>query len=74
MLAVLCSLSLVVGLIASFAPVFIFNNFSEYKKIIRTIIQLLVNEDYTPREIFNILRFNDVEICEVEVIQKIQVL
>ena len=59
MLAIILILSLVVGLIASFAPVFVFNNFSEYKKEIRGLIQLLVNKDYSPEEVFNILSFYD---------------
>ena len=59
MLAIILILSSVVGLIASFAPVIAFNNFSEYKKEIRGLIQLLVNKDYSPEEVFNILSFYD---------------
>lgn len=42
----------------------------EYEKSILTVIQLLVNEGYTPQEICNILKFNDLEILEVELRQK----
>ena len=42
----------------------------EYKKSIITVIQLLVNEGYTPQEICNILKFNDLGILEVELKQK----
>ena len=44
--------------------------FEDYKKSIRTVIQLLVNEGYNPQEILNILKFNDLEILEVELKQK----
>ena len=44
--------------------------YKEYKKIIRNVIQLLINQDYTPQEIFNILKFNNLEVLEVELIQK----
>ena len=44
--------------------------FEDYKKSIRTVIQLLINEDYTPQEILSILKFNDLEILEVELKQK----
>ena len=42
----------------------------EIKKSILTVIQLLVNEGYTPREICNILKFNYLGILEVELKQK----
>jgi len=41
----------------------------EYKKTIRNIIQLLINQDYTPQEIYNILKFNGIKILEVEIQQ-----
>ena len=42
----------------------------EYKKSILTVIQLLVNEGYTTQEICNILKYNDLNILEVELKQK----
>ena len=41
----------------------------ENKKTIRNIIQLLINQDYTPQEIYNILKFNGIKILEVEIQQ-----
>ena len=46
--------------------------FAEYKKAIRIVIQNLVNEEYTPQEICNILNYNDAHIVEVELKQKIK--
>ena len=57
-------LSLIIGLIASFAPVFVFNNFSEYKNDVRTVMRLLENEGYSSQEIINILNFNEVFVAE----------
>lgn len=42
----------------------------EYKKAIINVIQLLVNQDYTLQEIYNILKFNDLGILEAELKQK----
>ena len=70
MLTFILILFLIVGLVASFAPVFVFNNFSEYKNDIQTVIQSLVNEGYNPREICNILNYNDVNVFEIELKQK----
>ena len=66
MLTFILILSLIVGLVASFTPVFVFNNFSEYKNDIQTVIQSLANEGYNPREICNILNYNDVNFFEIE--------
>ena len=41
------------------ALIFVSDGFSEYKKEIRGLIQLLVNEDYNPQEVVNILSFYD---------------
>lgn len=52
-------LSLLGGLIASFTPVFVFNNFSDLKKDIKEIIRLLENESYNSNQIVKIISFYD---------------
>jgi hypothetical protein len=48
-------LSVLIDLKASFIPVFVFNNFSNYKKDIKETIQLLENEGYSPKQIVKIM-------------------
>ena len=50
-------LSVLIGLTASFIPVFVFNNSSNYKKDIKETIQLLENEGYSPKQIVKIMCF-----------------
>ena len=45
--------------LACIAPIFVLDGVSEYKKEIRGLIQRLVNEDYSPQEVVNILSFYD---------------
>ncbi len=65
MLTFILILSLIVGLVQALHPC-LFSTTSASKNDIQTVIQSLANEGYNPREICNILNYNDVNFFEIE--------